>query len=239
MNARDEGTAGAMTFAESAQFVSTTLKGEVSAALIRPEDARALLVYAHGAGAGIHHPFMRSTCQRLAARGVATLRYHFPYMEAAGRRPPDRPPVLVDTVRSAVVKAADLAGDVPLFVGGKSMGGRMTSTASAEAVLPGVRGLVFFGFPLHPPKLPSVDRAEHLADVEGPMLFLQGTRDSLADLALLRPIVDGLGARAMLHVVEGADHSFHVLKRSGRTDDEVLDELADRVSTWIDEILAE
>ena len=225
-------------FPERAQFVSTTLRGDVSAALILPDEARALFVYGHGAGAGIHHPFMRATCQGLAARGIGTFRYQFPYMEA-GRRPPDRPPVLLDTVRAAVARGAVLAGDLPLFAGGKSMGGRMTSTAAAEAPLPGLRGLVFFGFPLHAPNRPSSDRAAHLADVAEPMLFLQGTRDALADLTLLTPIVDDLGDRATIHVVEGADHSFHVLKRSDRTDDEVLVELTDQVSNWVDGILAE
>jgi len=220
---------------ESAQFVST-LKGEVSAVLMQPEGARAILAFAHGAGAGIHHPFLRAVTQRLAARGIATLRYQFPYMEMS-RRPPDRPPVLIDTVRAAVERACALSGGLPLFAGGKSMGGRMTSKADAEEPLPGVRGLVFFGFPLHPSKRPSVGRAAHLADVHVPMLFLQGTRDSLADLALLEPITANLASRAVLHVVEGADHSFGVLKRSGRTDGEVLDELADRVSSWIDAVL--
>ncbi|MFV1987515.1 MAG: alpha/beta family hydrolase [Gemmatimonadota bacterium] len=225
-------------FAETAQFVSTSLKGEVSAALTRPDDARAIISYGHGAGAGIHHPFMRATSQRLADRGIATLRYQFPYMEA-GRRPPDRPPVLVDAVRAAVDRMTELAGELPLFAGGKSMGGRMTSTAASENPLAGVLGLIFFGFPLHPPNRPSADRGAHLADVASPMLFLQGTRDTLADLTLLEPVVDRLGARATLHVVDGADHSFHVLKRSGRTDEDVLDELADRTSEWIDDILSE
>jgi len=229
---------GVSRFPETAQFVSTSRRGEISAALIRPDDARAILAYGHGAGAGIHHPFMQATSQLLAARGIATLRYQFPYMEA-GRRPPDRPPVLVDAVRAAVDRLADLADGLPMFAGGKSMGGRMTSTASAEAPLPGVRGLIFFGFPLHPPNRPGVDRAAHLADVASPMLFLQGTRDSLADLTLLEPVIGGLGPRATLHVVDGADHSFHVLKRSGRTDEAVLEELADGVARWIDDRLSE
>jgi len=225
-----------VSLAERASFVSTPTRGEVSAALIRPQDARALLVYAHGAGAGIHHPFMRDTSHRLGERGVATLRYQFPYMEA-GRRAPDRPPALVETVRAAVARAAELAGDLPLFAGGKSMGGRMTSTAASEAPLDGVHGIAFFGFPLHPPNRPSSDRAGHLADVSSPMLFLQGTRDALADLSLLRPVLEGLGSRATLHVVDGADHSFHVPKRSGRTDAEVIEELADRVALWMQAIL--
>jgi len=222
---------------ESEQSFPAGSRGKVSAVLLQPENARAMLAFAHGAGAGIHHPFMRTVAERLAALGIATLRYQFPYMEA-GRRPPDRPPVLIDTVRAAVGRAGVLSGGLPLFAGGKSMGGRMTSTAAAEEPLAGVRGLVFFGFPLHPPTRPSVGRAAHLDGVHRPMLFLQGTRDSLADLALLQPITARLGARAVLHVVEGADHSFSVLKRSGRTGPEVLDELAARVSTWMDEVLS-
>ena len=223
-------------FPESARFVTTGLKGEVSAVLIRPDDAWAVLAYAHGAGAGIHHPFMRETSQRLAARGIATLRYHFPYMEA-GRRAPDRPNVLVDTVRAAVERAEALGDGLPVLAGGKSMGGRMTSTAASEGAIPAARGIVFFGFPLHPPGRPSSDRAAHLTAVGVPTLFLQGTRDTLADLDLLRPVIDEMGDAAILHVVEGADHSFHVLKRSGRTDEQVLDELADRVAGWAREVL--
>ncbi len=226
-------------FAEAAQFVPLADR-EVSALLVRPPDARALLLFAHGAGAGMSHPFMAGMAQRLAREGVATLRYQFPYMEAregsGGRRPPDRPATLVSTVRAAVSRARALANGLPLIAGGKSLGGRMTSTACAEAPLEGVRGLVFFGFPLHPPKRPSTDRAAHLADVGLPMLFLQGTRDALADLDLLRPVCAGLGSAATLHVVEGADHGFHVPKRSGRSDDEVAAELAARVATWVAEL---
>lgn len=223
--------------AEQAQFVSTPEKGEVPAVLIQPAGARAMLAFAHGAGAGIHHPFMRATAERLAARGVATLRYQFPYMQL-GRRPPDRPSVLIDTVRAAAARAGALSAGLPLFAGGKSLGGRMTSMADARAPLSDVRGLVFFGFPLHPPKRPSTERAAHLAEVHVPMLFLQGTRDVLADLDLLDPIVADLGSRAVLHLVQGADHGFEVLKRSGRTSEQVLDELADAVSTWIEEVLS-
>lgn len=218
-------------FEERAQFVSTPGSGEVGASLVRPDDSRALLVFAHGAGAGMHHAFMTDMAGRLAARGIATLRYQFPYMEA-GRRIPDRPPILIETVRAAVSRAAALAPDLPLVAGGKSLGGRMTSMAAAEAELPGVRGLVFFGFPLHPAKRPSTGRAEHLGSVHLPMLFLQGTRDALAELDLLRPIVEGLGDTAELHVVEGADHGFHVLKRSGRTDEDVAVEIAERAAEW-------
>lgn len=207
--------------------------GEVSALLERPADARSLLVLAHGAGAGMRHRFLGAITARLAARGMATFRYQFPYLEAGGRRP-DRPPRLVATVRAAVAAAAEAAPGLPLLAGGKSMGGRMTSTAASGEALPGVRGLVFFGFPLHPPGRPGTGRGDHLAAVEVPMLFLQGTRDPLADLDLLRPVLRPLGDRATLHVVEGADHSFGVLKRSGRTGDEVLDELADATVAFAD-----
>jgi predicted alpha/beta-hydrolase family hydrolase len=199
--------------------------GDVSALFLRPSDAHRVLVLAHGAGAGMAHPFMESLSAELAGVGVATLRYQFPYMEQRGRRP-DSPAVATATVAAAVAAASVAAPDLPLYAGGKSFGGRMTSQAAAEQRLPGVRGLIFFGFPLHPPKQPSTKRADHLLLVTVPMLFLQGTRDDLADLSLLRPICDRLGARATLHVIEGADHSFHVLKKSGRTDSDVLKELA-------------
>lgn len=193
--------------------------------------AFATLVFAHGAGAGIDHPFMTALPEALAHHGVATMTYHFPYMEA-GRRRPDRRAVLVETVRAAVERARALDPDRPLFAGGKSMGGRMTSHAQALEPLPGVEGIVFVGFPLHPAGKPGTDRADHLDDVGLPMLFLQGTRDRLAGLDLLTPVVDRLGDRAVLHVVEGADHGFHVLKRSGRGEDEVLEELARATASW-------
>jgi predicted alpha/beta-hydrolase family hydrolase len=213
------------------RFVATGRSGEVGALLLRPGDARWLLVLGHGAGAGMRHPFLEAVAARLAGRGIATFRYQFPYMER-GRRRPCPQPVLLATVRSAVAAAVEAAGDLPLLAGGKSMGGRMTSMAAAEAPLPDVRGLVFFGFPLHAPGKPSSERGAHLAGVTVPMLFLQGTRDKLAELDLLRPICDKLGNRAQLHVVEGADHSFHMLKQSGRTDGEVLDELGRTVGAW-------
>ena len=204
----------------------------VSALLRRPADATALLVLAHGAGAGMRHAFMEAIADRLARNGVATLRYQFPYMEA-GRKRTDRPPVAQATVRAAVVAAAREAPELDLFAGGKSFGGRMTSQAAATAALPGVRGVVFLGFPLHPAGRPGIERADHLDRVKVPMLFVQGTRDALADLALLDPVLDRLDDRARLHVVVGGDHSFHVPKRSGRTDGEVLDEIAAVVTAFV------
>jgi len=209
--------------------------GEVSALLLRPAKARQLLVLAHGAGAGMSHPFMEKLAGELAGVGVATLRYQFPYMEAR-RRAPDAPAVLTATVVAAVRTAAEAGPGLPLLAGGKSMGGRMTSQAAAQRPLDGVRGLVFFGFPLHPPNQPGTKRADHFAKVAMPMLFLQGTRDTLADLKLLRPVCTKLGSRATLHVIETADHSFHVLKRSGRSDPEVLRELAEKTASWADGI---
>jgi uncharacterized protein len=205
--------------------------GEVSALLLRPAAARRMLVLAHGAGAGISHPFLASLANELAGVGVATLRYQFPYMEER-RRVPDSPAVLTKTVAAAVRTATDAAPGLPLLAGGKSMGGRMTSQAAADGLLPSVHGLVFFGFPLHPPNRPGTQRAEHLKSVKQPMLFLQGTRDTFADLGLLRPIVTKLGDRATLHIVEGADHSFHVLKSSGRSDAEVMRALAQTTASW-------
>lgn len=206
--------------------------GEVSALLLRPADAEALLVLAHGAGAGMRHAFMEDVAAALAAHRVATLRYQFPYMEE-GRRAPDRRSRLVAAVRAAVATGRELGGGLPLVAGGKSMGGRMSSTAAAEAPLRDVRGLVLFGFPLHPAGRPSTGRAGHLASVGLPMLFLQGARDRLAELDLLRPVLDDLRPKPELRVVEDADHGFHVPKRSGRTDVGVIDELAAVASGWI------
>jgi uncharacterized protein len=206
--------------------------GEVSALLLRPDDAWAVYVLAHGAGAGMRHRFMEDIAGALAARGIATLRYQFPYVEHGSRRP-DPPGVLEATVRAAIARALELEPALPLVAGGKSMGGRMTSGAMAHHSLDGVRGLVFLGFPLHPAKQPGVTRAEHLALVPVPMLFLQGTRDALADLGLITGLCKGLGPRATLRVVDGADHSFSVLKRSGRTDAQVLEELAGAISDWL------
>ena len=205
--------------------------GAVSGLLMRPEQARWLLVLAHGAGAGMRHPFMQALAEELARARIAALRYQFPYMEEK-RGAPDRPPLLMATVAAAVHAAGQEAPGLPRLAGGKSMGGRMTSQAAAEGLLEGVQGLVFFGFPLHPPKKPGTKRAEHLTEVPVPMLFLQGTRDALADLKLLRPVCKKLGARATLEIVESADHSFHVLKSSGTNDAAVMRLLAERTAAW-------
>ncbi len=210
--------------------------GDVSGLLLRPEHARLIYVLAHGAGAGMRHPFLESISQRLAERGIATLRYQFPYMERRARRP-DTPAVAAATVRTAVVEAARLAPGLALVAGGKSFGGRMTSTAQAEEPLPGVRGLVFLGFPLHPPGRPDDKRAEHLNRVAIPMLFIQGTRDEFADPKLLRPVLKRLGARATLHLVEDGDHSFRVSKRTGRADADVMGELVQVIGDWTGRIV--
>ncbi|HET7731227.1 MAG TPA: alpha/beta family hydrolase [Usitatibacter sp.] len=204
----------------------------VSALLETPDGARACLVLAHGAGAGMTHPFMADVARELAERDIATLRYQFPYMEQGSKRP-DTPAVAQATVRAAVAEAARRLPAMPLFAGGKSFGGRMTSQAQAARPLPGVQGLVFFGFPLHPAGQPSDTRAQHLADVKVPMLFLQGTRDALADLTLLRPVVERLGARARLEVLEDADHSFHARARSGRTDAQLRAAMLHAVALWL------
>lgn len=204
----------------------------VSAVLVAPEESRALYVMAHGAGAGMDHPFMRAVASGLANRGIATLRYQFPYMQAGSKRP-DRPPVAHATVRAAVVAAARVFPGVPLVAGGKSFGARMTSQAQAERPLPGVAGLVFFGFPLHPAGKPSDERARHLADVRTPMLFLQGDRDALADTGLLLSVIERLGQRGTLHMLAGADHSFRVLRGSGNTDAEVLAKALDAMADWL------
>jgi len=209
--------------------------GNVSVLLSRPAKARRLLVLAHGAGAGMSHPFMEKLAGELGCVGVSTLRYQFPYMEKQ-RRVPDSLAILTATVVAAVRAAAETVPGLALLAGGKSMGGRMTSQAAAQQPLDGVRGLVFFGFPLHPPNRPGTKRADHLAKVTVPMLFLQGARDTLADLNLLRPVCANLGSRATLHVIATADHSFHVLKSSGRSDAEVLRELAETVVSWAERI---
>jgi len=199
---------------------------------MRPADAKLLLVLAHGAGAGMRHAFMTAIAEALAARGVATLRWEFPYMAAKKARP-DSPAIAEAAVRAVWHAAARLVPDLPRFAGGKSFGGRMTSRAHAAAALPALRGIAFLGFPLHPPEKPGIERAEHLAMAAGPLLFLQGTRDELAPLPRLRPVVKKLGARAVLHVVKGADHGFDVLVRSGRTAGEVMTELAETIAHWM------
>ena len=208
----------------------------VSGLLMLPEQARACYVLAHGAGAGMTHRSMEAMASGLAERGIASLRYQFPYMEKGSKRP-DSPAIAQAAVRAAIAEAARCCPELPLLAGGRSFGGRMTSQAQAASPLPGIRGLAFFGFPLHPAGKPSSERARHLADVKIPMLFLQGTRDALAELSLLEPVVKGLGARARLNLAAGADHSFHVLKSSGRNDREVMDEMLDAFVGWAEMIL--
>jgi predicted alpha/beta-hydrolase family hydrolase len=206
--------------------------GSVSALLTRPAKARACFVFAHGAGAGMAHSFMEAFAIGLGERGLASLRYQFPYMEKGGKRP-DSPAIAQAAVRAAVEQAGRSCPGLPLVAGGKSFGGRMTSQAQAATPLPGVRGLAFVGFPLHPAGKPSSDRADHLAKVDIPMLFLQGSRDSLAEVALIEPVVTRLGPLARLHLVDGADHSLHVLARSGRNDREVMNEILDAFANWV------
>ncbi len=204
----------------------------VSALLMAPAGATACVVLGHGAGAGMEHPFMGSTAAGLAERGIATLRYQFPYMERGSKRP-DAPKLAHAAVRAAVAEAARRCPGMSLVGGGKSFGGRMTSQAQAAAALPRVVGLAFLGFPLHPAGKPAIERAVHLDAVGVPMLFLQGARDELAELALLQPVVARLGPRATLHLVEDADHSFHVRARSGRSDARVHGEMLDILAAWI------
>jgi predicted alpha/beta-hydrolase family hydrolase len=207
--------------------------GTVSGLLQAPAGAKACYVFAHGAGAGMDHAFMASVAQGLAERGIASLRFNFPFMEQGSKRP-DSPALAHAAIRAAVSEAAQrMPAGVPLFAGGKSYGGRMSTQAQAAEPLPGVKGLVLVGFPLHPAGKPSTERAAHLADVKLPMLFLQGTRDGLADLDLITQTTAGLGKKASLHIVDGADHAFHVLVRSGRTDAQVRDELLDTMAAWM------
>jgi predicted alpha/beta-hydrolase family hydrolase len=210
---------------------------DVSGLLQAPPRARACFVLAHGAGAGMAHPFMAAVARELAQRGIASLRYQFPYMEQGGKRP-DPPKRAHATIRAAVAGAARALPRLPLFAGGKSFGGRMTSQAQAAAPLPRVRGLAFLGFPLHPAGRPSRDRGEHLFDVAIPMLFLQGTRDALAELPQIEPLCRALGERATLRLFPDADHSFHVPARSGRTDSEVRGEMLDALAAWIEGLIA-
>lgn len=204
----------------------------VSGLLLRPAEAKAIFVFAHGAGAGMTHKAMESNAQGLAQRGIATLRYQFPYMEKGSRRP-DPPKLAHAAVRAAVAEAAELAPDLLLFAGGRSFGGRMTSQAQAIEPLAGVRGLAFLGFPLHRAGRPGIERAEHLSRIEIPMLFVSGDRDALAELDLLRPVVARLGNRAMLHLVSRADHSFKVAAKSGRTSADAESEALDALAGWI------
>jgi uncharacterized protein len=217
--------------AKEIQFEVGDKAGRVSGLLLCPQGAVSLLVLAHGAGAGMRHRFMESVAEKLARHRIATLRYQFPYMEKGIKRP-DSASVLTGTVQAAVGAAKAHATGLPLFAGGKSMGGRMTSLAAAKVPLEGVRGLVFFGFPLHAPGKPSAERGNHLFDVKLPMLFLQGSRDAFADLKLLKPLCRRLGHRSELVIIDGGDHSFHMLKSAGRSDDEVLGEAVGKTASW-------
>jgi hypothetical protein len=205
---------------------------QVSGLLLRPTNAMALYLFAHGAGAGMSHKSMESNAQGLAARGIATLRFQFPYMEKGSRRP-DSPKVAQATVRAAASKALEVAPDLPLFAGGRSFGGRMTSQAQSIEPLPEVRGIAFLAFPLHPAGKPGIDRAEHLSRIDVPLLFVSGNRDALAELQLLTGVVASLGSRAALHLVEHADHSFKVAAKSGRTSADAEDEALDALAEWM------
>lgn len=205
---------------------------QVSALWDKPRGVKAVLVLAHGAGAGMTHKHMAATAGGLAERGIAVLRFNFDYMERGSKRP-DSPPLAHAAIRAAVAQGKKLAGDLPLFAGGRSFGARMTSQAQALDPLPGVHGLVYFAWPLHPAGKPGVERAEHLTDVKVPMLFLQGTNDALAEIKLLKPVAAKLGKRATLHLIDQADHSFHVPAKSGRKDPEVMDELLDVARDWM------
>ena len=218
--------------AKDVQIAINAKSGMVSALLVQPQNAKALLAIAHGAGAGMRHRFMESMATKLAELGVATLRYQFPYMEKRIKRP-DSESTLTDTVRAAVATAKKLAGDLPLFAGGKSMGGRMTSLAAAKQPLDGVRGLIYFGFPLHAAGNPGAERGNHLSEIDLPMLFLQGSRDALADLKLLKPLCRKLGKRIELFVINGGDHSFHMLKSSGKSDDQSLTAAVEKAAQWM------
>jgi predicted alpha/beta-hydrolase family hydrolase len=218
--------------------IAVSAESHVSGLLEAPKDARACYVLAHGAGAGMKHPFMAAVAAGLAKRGIATLRYQFLYMERGSKRP-DPPKLAHAAVRAAVAEAARRFPDLPLIAGGKSFGGRMTSQAQALVPLTGVRGLAFLGFPLHPAKQPSAERGKHLTEVRVPMLFLQGTRDTLAALEEIEPLCKSLGARATLKLFEGADHSFHVPARSGRTDAQVMDDVLDAFVVWANRVLGE
>lgn len=217
------------------RFSVSEKSGDVSGIVDMPESAEYFFLFAHGAGAGMNHFFMEQMAGCLTEEHIATMRFNFPYTEKNGKHP-DPAPVLMQTIRSAYDAAKSFAGNLPILAGGKSMGGRMTSLAASKNLLNDISGIVFIGFPLHAPDQPSDARAEHLYQVQQPMLFLQGTKDKLADLTLLQPVINKLGTSASLCIVEGADHSFHLPKSSGKTDDEVMKELARKVKTWADEI---
>ena len=218
--------------AKDIQIPVNAKAGVVSGLLIKPQGAAALLVLAHGAGAGMRHRFMEDTAAKLTDAGIATLRYQFPYMEKRTKRP-DTESTLTETVRAALATAKKVAGDLPLFAGGKSMGGRMTSLAAAKEPLDAVRGLIYFGFPLHAVGKPGSERGAHLAEVKLPMLFLQGSRDALADLKLLKPLCQQLGKAVELFVIAGGDHSFHMLKSAKRSDDEALGAAVKKAAGWM------
>jgi predicted alpha/beta-hydrolase family hydrolase len=226
-------------FAASPQAVTITVDEthRTSGLLLAPADSRVCYVLAHGAGAGMTHPFMSGMAEGLAERGIATLRYQFPYMEQGSKRP-DAPKLAHATVRAAVAAASRVAPNLALFAGGKSFGGRMTSQAQGTSPLPGVRGLIFLGFPLHPAKQPSDERAKHLFQVQIPMLFLQGSRDELASLEFLQPLIAQLGERVTLTLFQDADHSFHVPARTGRRDSDVKTEMLDALAIWIEMVMS-
>lgn len=216
---------------EKIRFVASKSSGEVSGLVIVPQDMNFFLVFAHGAGAGMEHSFMEEMSYTLSEAGIGTLRYNFPYSEKK-KKSPDPAPLLIETVHSAIKKAKDFAKGVPLLAGGKSMGGRMTSMAASMDLVEDIKGIIFFGFPLHSPGKPSDERALHLFNVKIPMLFLQGSRDNLADLQLLTPVITKLGDKATIHIVDGGDHSFHLPKTNKKTDDNVFKEVAVKVTDW-------
>ena len=212
-------------------FEASKSSGNVSAIIYEPPNHEAVLVFAHGAGAGMNHPFMESLASKLAGKNITVFRYNFPYIEQK-KKSPDPPNILMACIKSAVLKAQELYS-LPVFAGGKSLGGRMTSNAASKNMLAGIKGIIFFGFPLHAPGRASNERAEHLYDVNVPMLFLQGTKDKLADLDLLTPVIKKIGDEARLHIIEGADHSFHVPKSTCKNDEDILNELAEKSREWI------
>ncbi len=227
----------AVTVPREIQIRVSESAGTVSALLQSPSEAECLLVLAHGAGAGMRHRFLQSICEKLGELHIATLRYQFPYMEQ-GKKRPDQKPVLYDTVRAAIDCASKVSDGLPLFAGGKSMGGRMTSNAAAEKPLDTLRGIIFLGFPLHPPGKLGTERADHLKRVTSPMLFLQGTKDEFAELTLLKPVCKDLGSLSTLHLFEEANHSFHVPKKSGKTDADMMNELAGTIRDWTRVLIA-